>query len=154
MKHGSVKALTSALAIVLFLNVAGCGYIMHPERRGQTGGNLDPAIVLMDGIGILLFVVPGVIAFVVDFSSGAIYYPGGRHSVLAPNDMRQVRFDVKHATPAMIERIVLEQTGVAVTIDRNHVTVVTLRSLDEMADRLAAVWPAPAEGLLAGVARR
>ena len=143
MKQGSAKVITSLLAMTLFLNVAGCGYIMHPDRRGQTGGNLDPAVVLMDGIGLLLFVVPGVIAFVVDFSSGAIYYPGGRRSVQGGTNMPQVRLDAKHPTTAMIERMVLEQTGVEVTLDREHVTVIRLESLDEVGTRLAAVWPAP-----------
>src|SRR3954469_17907078 len=56
--------------------VAGCGMIMHPERRNQpTGGGLDWSVVALDGLGLLLFFLPGVIAFAVDFSTGAIYLP-------------------------------------------------------------------------------
>jgi hypothetical protein len=33
----------------------------------------------MDGLWCLLFIVPGVVAFIVDFSDGAIYEGGGRH---------------------------------------------------------------------------
>ena len=56
--------------------VAGCGMIMHPERRGQPpGGGLDWSVVALDGLGLLLFFLPGVIAFAVDFSTGAIYLP-------------------------------------------------------------------------------
>src|ERR1043166_8190597 len=135
MKQRSATIVTSLLAMTLVLNAAGCGYIMHPDRRGQTGGNLDPAVVLMDGIGILLFVVPGVIAFVVDFSSGAIYYPGGRRSVRGGTDMPQVRLDPKHPTVAMLERMVLDQTGVDVKLDRGQVTVIRLDSLDEVGGR-------------------
>ena len=50
---------------------------MYPERRGQRTGTLDPGIVLLDGLGLLLFFVPGVIAFAVDFATGAIYLPEG-----------------------------------------------------------------------------
>lgn len=64
---------TTALAAPL----AGCGTILYPERRGQTGGRLDTAVVLLDGLGLLLFLVPGIIAFAVDFGTGAIYLPGG-----------------------------------------------------------------------------
>src|SRR6185503_14332825 len=56
--------------------IAGCGMILHPERRNQPpGGNLDWSIVALDAVGLLLFFIPGVIAFAVDFSTGAIYLP-------------------------------------------------------------------------------
>jgi hypothetical protein len=54
----------------------GCGSILHPERCGQPHGpHLDWKIVALDGLGLLLFFVPGVVAFVVDFCTGAIYLP-------------------------------------------------------------------------------
>ena len=54
----------------------GCGSILHPERCGQPHSrDLDWKIVALDGLGLLLFFVPGVVAFVVDFWTGAIYLP-------------------------------------------------------------------------------
>lgn len=56
--------------------VTGCGTLFHSERCGQPHSNrLDWPIVALDGLGLLLFFVPGVVAFVVDFCSGAIYLP-------------------------------------------------------------------------------
>jgi hypothetical protein len=56
--------------------VVGCGTILHPERRHQPpGGGLDWGIVALDTLGLLLFFIPGVIAFAVDFTTGAIYLP-------------------------------------------------------------------------------
>jgi hypothetical protein len=56
--------------------VAGCGMILHPERRNQPpGGDMDWGIFALDAAGLLLFFIPGVIAFAVDFSTGAIYLP-------------------------------------------------------------------------------
>src|SRR3954471_10450111 len=56
--------------------VAGCGMILHPERRNQPpGGDMDWGIFALDAVGLLLFFIPGVIAFAVDFSTGAIYLP-------------------------------------------------------------------------------
>lgn len=49
--------------------------MLYPERRGQPKGKLDWGIVLLDGLGLLLFFVPGVIAFIVDFATGTIYLP-------------------------------------------------------------------------------
>src|SRR3954451_14580763 len=55
---------------------AGCGMILHPERRNQPpGGKMDWSIFALDAVGLLLFFFPGVIAFAVDFSTGAIYLP-------------------------------------------------------------------------------
>jgi hypothetical protein len=44
-----------------------------PLRRGQTAGNVDTGVAIMDGLWCLAFIVPGVVAFIVDFSNGAIY---------------------------------------------------------------------------------
>ena len=60
---------------------AGCGTIMHPERKGQTAGPLDWKIVGLDALGLLLFFVPGVIAFAVDFSNGTIYLPPSEYGM-------------------------------------------------------------------------
>lgn len=141
MNARPLKSLSFAVSLVLFLNVTGCGYILHPERRGQTGGNIDPAIAIMDGIGLLLFVIPGVIAFAVDFSSGAIYYPGGRRSATSLEEMNQCAFEPKGATPAMIERIILERTGIDVRLDRDHVRVIKMDSLEAASQYLALNTP-------------
>jgi hypothetical protein len=49
---------------------------MHSERCGRPhGGRIDWKVAALDGLGLILFFIPGVIAFVVDFSTGAIYLP-------------------------------------------------------------------------------
>jgi hypothetical protein len=55
--------------------VAGCGTILYPERRYQPHGDVDLKVVALDTLGLLLFFIPGVIAFAVDFTTGAIYLP-------------------------------------------------------------------------------
>jgi len=52
--------------------------LLHPERKGQTGGRIDPGFVILDGVRLLFFFIPAVIAFAVDFNYGTIYLPGGR----------------------------------------------------------------------------
>jgi len=62
-----------------FLAATGCGTLMHPERRNQRHSNqIDWKVVALNGLGLLLFFIPGVIAFAVDFYTGAIYLPA-RH---------------------------------------------------------------------------
>ncbi|MFG0381510.1 polyribonucleotide nucleotidyltransferase [Pseudomonas sp. zbq_18] len=76
------------LALTLIAQLTACGTILYPERRGQIDGKVDIAVVGMDAIGILFFVIPGLIAFGIDFATGAIYLPGGKYS-LAPEVLQE-----------------------------------------------------------------
>jgi hypothetical protein len=79
------RPLALVLVVTLSLQAASCGTIIHPERWGQPRtGPLDPSIVVLDGLGVLLFVIPGIVAFVVDFSTGAIYLPGPAYYPVPP----------------------------------------------------------------------
>src|SRR5690242_14546393 len=68
----SIKAVSLGLVAALALQV-GCGTLLYPERRGTTGGRVDVGVAVMDGLWCFVFLVPGVVAFIVDFSNGAIY---------------------------------------------------------------------------------
>ncbi len=74
------------LSATLVTQLAACGTIFYPERRGQMTGEIDPGVAVLNGIGLLLYVVPGVVAFAVDFATGAIYLPDRRFS-LAPETL-------------------------------------------------------------------
>ncbi len=81
----------------------GCGYILHPERRGIQAGTIDTATMVMDFLWLLAGIVPGVVALVVDFSSGGIYASGRRAELrLAPEG--HLAFQVPHAArPGRVE---------------------------------------------------
>lgn len=67
---------------LLTLQLAGCGYFLYPERVGQTDGKVDPTVVILDAAGLLFGILPGVVAFAVDLTTGAIYLPAGGTSAL------------------------------------------------------------------------
>lgn len=71
--------------------LAACGTLIYPERQGQTGGKLDLGVVALDALGLLFWFVPGVIAFGVDFITGAIYLPGGTIAQLSEEDMNSMK---------------------------------------------------------------
>src|SRR5215510_1038009 len=99
---------TLLLAATVFL--ASCGTLLYPERRGQPAGRLDVGVVVLDGIGLLLFLVPGVIAFVVDFATGAIYLPPDQfYGPMVGMGLREVRVEPAELTPQRVEAIVQEQ---------------------------------------------
>ena len=74
------RGLAFFIATGFILQTAGCGTLLYPERRGQAPGKYDTDVVLLDAAGLLIGIVPGVIAFAVDFTTGAIYLPRGQKS--------------------------------------------------------------------------
>lgn len=74
-----LKKLILLAAGVFFLwGTVSCGTLIYPQRRGQTDGRIDPAVAILDGVGLLVFIIPGLVAYAIDFSTGAIYLPSSR----------------------------------------------------------------------------
>ncbi len=74
-KRLQAMSLVAAMALPTAGAVAnsGCGTILYPERRGHHGGRVDVGVAVMDGLWCLVFIIPGVVGFIVDFGNGAIY---------------------------------------------------------------------------------
>ncbi len=111
-KRWGLTLLSILVSGALVIQLLGCGYLLHPERRGQRGGSIDPGIAVLDGVGLLFFIIPGLIAFAVDFTSGTIYYPGGRKSASSTmSDIGIVQLDPKELDEETICQKVQEYTG-------------------------------------------
>jgi hypothetical protein len=136
-----VKTLYVLVCAVLIVQLAGCGTLMYPERKGQKGGRIDAGVAVLDGIGLLFFLIPGIIAYAVDFNNGTIYLPGTSRSSLDLNNIKQVKFDPKHYTNATIEKIIKEETGYAVKLNQDNMKISRLESIDDMMMRFAEVLP-------------
>ena len=116
--------------------LSSCGTIIYPQRVNQKEhGGLDPAIVIMDGIGLFFFIIPGLIAFAVDFGTGAIYYPEGK----APGDAEKTLIDqwkeeaskTGSIDQQTIERSLSERVGRPIRLDEETVLVQELDHLDQ-----------------------
>lgn len=60
----------------LLLTQCACGTLLYPERQNQPhSGQLDPTVLLLNTAGLFVFIVPGLLAFAVDFSNGTIFLP-------------------------------------------------------------------------------
>ena len=67
------------LALALFAPLAGCGTLMFPERRGQEDDEkLDPNILLLDGLLLVFYIVPGVVAYAIDYGTNALWLPNDK----------------------------------------------------------------------------
>lgn len=127
----SRRQLMQKFAIgVAAVPLAGCGSILYPERRGQQGGRIDAGVAVLDGVGLLLFLIPGIIAFAVDFHTGAIYVPGTYSDADGEQDLAEIKVD-KPLTNAEMDRIWAEQYGEARPFRNEELRSQPLASLDE-----------------------
>lgn len=113
----SQRIVSGVLAATLLAQLAGCGTLIYPERRGQIKGQIDPAVAGMDAIGILFFVIPGLIAFAIDFATGAIYLPGGHRHAMAPERLREAVGSDGRIDHARLRAILREDLGRDLPLD-------------------------------------
>lgn len=101
--------------------------------KGQSAGKIDPGVAVLDGLGLLLFLIPGVIAFAVDFNNGTIYLPGGSASLddeLGEQQLVAISIGTDGLTEESIELALREQLGSEVDISAPEVRVIRLDILD------------------------
>ena len=113
--------------------------LLHPERRNQPpGGGLDWSIVALDGLGLLLFFIPGVIAFAVDFATGAIYLPPSGYGKKSPPTKAPpfvtVRVPPHELTQQRVEQVASQHAGRDVRLVRGEFLTAPLT-------KLADFWP-------------
>jgi hypothetical protein len=135
------KLFDRALIAVLVVQLMGCGTLLYPERKGQKAGHVDVGVFLLDAVGLLFFLIPGIIAFAVDFSNGTIYVPGTATTTTTHAQLRQIKFDPKTTTVAQIEKIIKDQTGYAVKLNQSNIKVSRLSSNDDMMAHFAQALP-------------
>ncbi len=102
--------LASFVSFLLLAHTA-CRTLLYPERHGRRSGQVDRAILLLDGALLLFGLVPGVVALAIDFYTGGIYMTDRRG--------RAVRIEVDPAelSEARIEAILRQHAGRAIQLD-------------------------------------
>jgi len=120
------RSLAGLTLVVSLTALVGCGTLFHPERKGQMSGRIDPVVAIANGVGLLFFIVPGVIAYAVDFSNGTIYLPSGHNAAGVDALELEENMDV-----ASLERLLSEKSGRPVSLDSELLRVEEVESLDE-----------------------
>ena len=104
MTNRFVRAIAASTMLTVGSGSVGCGYLLYPERRGTQSGVIDGATMVMDLLWLLPGIIPGVIALVVDFSSGGIYRTGSRRVGLRLSPDGRVTLQVPRAArPGRVE---------------------------------------------------
>ena len=143
LKKPVTKYLALFIAVLFLLQTAGCGSLLYPERRGQRAGRIDPGVAILNGLGLLVFIIPGVIAFAVDFSTGAIYLPGGKSKKarrLERGNVATIKMNPGALNLATLDEILLDYTGEEVKLDSDMVLVYEAdedKSIEEQLSKLA-----------------
>ncbi|MBS7690832.1 polyribonucleotide nucleotidyltransferase [Pseudomonas lalucatii] len=110
------RIVGGVLAVTLFTQLSACGTLFFPDRRGQIEGRVDPVVVALDAIGILFYVIPGLIAFGIDFATGAIYLPNGQYS-MAPETLKQALDAEGSIDNARLKALIEQHTGHSLPLD-------------------------------------
>ncbi|WP_299593456.1 hypothetical protein [uncultured Microbulbifer sp.] len=115
MNKSIKRGVAATCLLTLMLNLTACGYFLYPERKGQTGGRVDPVVVILNGAGLLFGILPGVVAFAVDFTNGTIYLPSGGSSAIDRHISAadQAESDDKLASLLKSGKPVIDQNGQA-----------------------------------------
>ncbi|UUD63128.1 polyribonucleotide nucleotidyltransferase [Pseudomonas seleniipraecipitans] len=111
------RVIGGVLAVTLVTQLTACGTLFYPDRRGQIEGRVDPLIVGLNAIGILFYVIPGLIAFGVDFATGAIYLPGGLSAQVNPDSLQDVVGADGKIDTAKLKALIETQTGHSLPLD-------------------------------------
>ena len=127
------NATAAGLAAALATQVTSCGLLLHPERKGQTGGRIDAGVAVLDAVGLLFYVIPGVVAFAVDFTYGTIYLPHTRADAGNINsDMRVVHTGRHDLTVAEAQQIVSKELNEPVNLRGGSVKAERIASADQL----------------------
>lgn len=135
------NTLKAAVLILTTLHLSACGTILYPERKGQVSGKIDPGVAALNGIGLLFFLVPGVIAFAVDFSNGTIYLPG----TAATGDDSDVRVvhTGKNLTTDQLQALISAEVGEPVDLTQAEVRAEKAPNQASIGPRLSELRTAP-----------
>ena len=112
----ATRVSCAVLSAALLSQLSACGTLFYPERRGQIDGRIDPAIVAFDAIGLLFYIIPGLIAFGIDFATGAIYLPDDQYSV-APEKLQEAIGADGVIDQARLKAIIEAETGRSLPLD-------------------------------------
>lgn len=111
------RFIGGVMIAALLTQITACGSIFYPERRGQIDGKIDPAIAVLDAVGLLFYVIPGLIAFGVDFATGAIYFPHGQSAQVDPQKLKPAVNSDGSVDNSKLQAILQSELGRSLPLD-------------------------------------
>ncbi|BBP81278.1 hypothetical protein thsps21_54630 [Pseudomonas sp. No.21] len=113
----SSRLIGGAVAAALLTQLTACGTLFFPDRRGQIEGKIDPVVAALNAVGILFYVIPGLIAFGIDFATGAIYLPDNETAQVDPALLKDAIDADGKVDNARLKAIIERETGRNLPLD-------------------------------------
>jgi len=123
------KHIAGLIILIGIFNLTACGYLLYPGRIDQKSGKMDPTVVILDAAGLLFGILPGVIAFAVDITTGTIY--------LGPNEKSAIEKHKKKLS--MFEKPSLE------SLSQDQIMAETMISTSQVAEELSTMIGQPVD---------
>ena len=98
------KKIAFVFVISSIMLFSACGTLFKPVPK-QSGSKLDVSVVVIDSVLLLLGILPGVFAFIVDYKTGALYVNGSKAS-----------FTLNDLSDENVQKV-LESQGIKVDLD-------------------------------------
>ncbi|RJG12087.1 polyribonucleotide nucleotidyltransferase [Pseudomonas cavernicola] len=111
------RVIGGVMAVTLFTQLSACGTLFFPDRRGQIEGKIDPVVAGLNAIGLLFYVIPGLIAFGIDFATGAIYLPDGHTAQVDPQQLQETIGADGKIDNAQLKALIERETGRDLPLD-------------------------------------
>jgi len=113
------KAVVFVLLSALGLSQTNCGLILHPERNGRHGTRVDVVAIVLDCVWLLVGIIPGVVALLIDVVTGGMY-EAKLHN-LRPGDAVGLHFNGPAPATADVEIKLSSPDGTVQTLASRHV---------------------------------
>jgi hypothetical protein len=141
------------LALAAAGAASGCGVFLYPERKGQGPGKVDAGVVILDAIWVLVGIIPGVIAFIIDIQTGCLYLPSGSARLeQIPVPTRTIAEYEAALTAAFGAPVSLDDPALRDLVEEGAVSARDLRALRDTPpapDRLVQMdWNADQHGVI------
>ncbi len=111
------RVVGGALIVALLTQLSACGSIFFPDRRGQIEGKIDPVVAGLDAVGLLFYIIPGLIAFGIDFATGAIYFPEGQSAQIDPQKLQDTIGSDGKVDNERLKALIEQETGRTLPLD-------------------------------------
>lgn len=111
----------------------GCGTLLYPERQGQArNGPLDWKVVALNTIGLLVFFIPGVIAFGVDWYNGTLFLPAGYgKSGSTKSGLTKIKIPENERNIAGLERFLAKHLGREIRLEGDECITMQVENMHE-----------------------
>lgn len=115
---------------------------MYPDRIGQgRSGPINWEVAALDGLGVLLFFVPGAIAFLVDWYNGTLFLPPGNYGGKLGETTEGTTISLRRnqLNRQGIEAAILEQTGEKISLEPGSYMTQQVQETSEFESALATL---------------